>query len=67
VLLDLSWLEVSTDRAHLDTWVTRDEQKLAKCLLHVYIDSCKGRRPFYHPLGCIFDPWDVLLALGVYF
>ncbi len=42
VLLDLSWLEATTDKSHLDTWTTRDEQKLAKCILHVYIDSCKG-------------------------
>ncbi len=42
VLLDLSWLEATTDKSHVDTWVSRDEQKLSKCLLHVYIDSCKG-------------------------
>ena len=42
ILLDLSWLEATTEKSHLDTWVSREEQKLTKCLLHVYIDSCKG-------------------------
>ena len=58
VLLDLSWLEATTDRSHLDSWVTRDEQKLAKCLLHVYIDSCKdleasGKKSTSKPSPCV--------------
>jgi len=58
ILLDLSWLEATTDPSHVDTWVTREEQKLPKCLLHVYIDSCKnlevaGKRGTSKPSPCV--------------
>ena len=46
-LLSLSWLRVSNDPQDIDDFGTDD---LAKCLVHVYVDSCKdlvqkGKKP----------------------
>lgn len=52
-LVSLSWLEASADRDHLEEALAspssggkagKEEENLAKCLLHVYVDSCREER-----------------------
>ena len=38
-LLSLSWLEVSNEKSDIGKM---KGDGLAKCLLHVYVDSCQG-------------------------